>query len=74
MKKISIQINERSTWVEEMHTVRLQGYEGADKKSLEKSIKDMLGWDENKAMEIKFYWCADNLCVVEFKYETREVR
>lgn len=71
MKKITIKMNECSAWVEETHTVRLQGYEGADRKDLEKSIKDMLGWDEEKAMEIKFYWCSDDLCIVEFRYEKK---
>ena len=74
MKKIEINLHERQTWVEETHAVRLTGYEYNDRKTAENEIKKMLGWDENKAMEISFTWCADNLCIVEFRYEVREVR
>lgn len=74
MKKIEIKLYEKQAWVEETHTVRLTGYEYNDRKTAEKEIKKMLGWDEDKAMEIQCFWCADDLCIVEFKYEVREVR
>ena len=73
MKKIEIKLQERQAWIEEIHLVKLQGFvEGS--KEAEKSIKDMLGWNENKAMEIKFYWISDDKVLVEFRYETREVK
>ena len=74
MKKIEIKLHEKQTWVEEMHIVHLTGYEYNDRKAAENEIKKMLGWDEEEAIEISFTWCADNLCIVEFKYETSEVR
>lgn len=74
MKKIEINLHEKQTWVEETHAVHLTGYEYNDRKAAENEIKKMLDWDESKVMEIEFTWCADNLCIVDFKYETREVR
>lgn len=74
MKKIEISLHEKHAWIEETHAVRLTGYEYNDRKAAENEIKKMLGWDEGKAMEIEFTWCADNLCIVDFRYETRKTR
>jgi hypothetical protein len=73
MKKIEIKLQERQAWIEETHLVKLQGYSEGSKEA-EKSIKDMLGWNEDKAMEIKFYWISDDRVLVDFRYETRETR
>lgn len=74
MKKIEIRLEERQTWVEEFHKVHITGYTAQEKAQAEKSIKKMLGWDEETAMEIKFMWMSETLCFVEFRYQRHESR
>ena len=74
MKKIEIRLEERQTWVEEFYKVHITGYTAQEKARAEKGIKEMLGWDENIAMEIKFMWISATLCFVEYRYQKHESR